>query len=82
MPKTSAGILLYRRTREGGLEVLAGHMGGPFWATKDAGAWSIPKGEYGDGEDPFEVAQREIPDCIGPRSIVHGCTIGRANSLV
>ena len=44
---TSAGILLYRRTADG-IEVLLGHMGGPFWARKDDGAWSIPKGEYDD----------------------------------
>jgi predicted NUDIX family NTP pyrophosphohydrolase len=64
VPKTSAGILLYR-TADGGVEVLIGHMGGPFWAKKDAGAWSIPKGEYGAGEDPFEVAQREFAEELG-----------------
>ena len=65
MPRTSAGILLYRRADDGTVEVLVGHMGGPFWTKKDAGAWSIPKGEYGDGEDPFEVAQREFLEELG-----------------
>ncbi len=46
----SAGVLLYRVTAEGGVEVLLGHMGGPFWARKDQGAWSVPKGEHGPGE--------------------------------
>ena len=64
MPRTSAGILLHR-TGDGGVEVLLGHMGGPFWAKKDAGAWSIPKGEYEAGEDPFEVAQREFLEELG-----------------
>ena len=45
--------------------MLLGHMGGPFWARKDAGAWSIPKGEYGAGEDPFQVAQREFLEELG-----------------
>ena len=62
--RTSAGILLHRPAA-GGREVLIGHMGGPFWATKDAGAWSIPKGEYGPGEDPFAVALREFEEELG-----------------
>jgi len=57
--KLSAGIVLYRR-RETGLEVLILHPGGPFWAKKDDGAWSIPKGEYLEGEDAFSVAKREF----------------------
>jgi predicted NUDIX family NTP pyrophosphohydrolase len=65
VPRTSAGILLYRRTADGALEVLLGHMGGPFWAKKDAGAWSIPKGEYGEGEDAFATAQREFLEELG-----------------
>ena len=48
MPRTSAGLLLYRR-RDSGVEVLIGHMGGPFWARKDDAAWSVPKGEYDAG---------------------------------
>ena len=50
MPSRSAGILAFRRTN-GMLEVLLVHPGGPFWRNKDLGAWSIPKGEYGSGED-------------------------------
>ena len=57
--KLSAGILLYRK-RDGALEVFLVHPGGPFWAKKDDGAWSIPKGEYGEGEDPLAVAKREF----------------------
>jgi predicted NUDIX family NTP pyrophosphohydrolase len=58
-------VLLWRRRPDGGVEVLAGHMGGPFWARKDDGAWSIPKGEYGDGEDPLTVARREFEEELG-----------------
>ncbi len=65
MPRTSAGLLLYRRHPERGVEVLVGHMGGPFWARKDAGAWSIPKGEHGPGENPFAVALREFEEETG-----------------
>jgi predicted NUDIX family NTP pyrophosphohydrolase len=61
--RTSAGILLYRRAP--GLEVLLGHMGGPFWAKKDAGGWSIPKGEHGPDEDPLTVARREFEEELG-----------------
>ena len=64
MPRTSAGLLLHRR-RSAGIEVLIGHMGGPFWARRDEAAWSIPKGEYGPGEDPFAVALREFEEEIG-----------------
>src|SRR4029453_14732621 len=64
MPRRSAGILLYRR-RRGALEVLLVHPGGPAWANRDAGAWSIPKGEYGDGEDPRGVALREFEEETG-----------------
>ena len=64
MPKLSAGVLLYR-TRDGVVEVLIAHPGGPFWARKDDGAWSIPKGEYTDGEDPWAVAQREFHEELG-----------------
>ena len=62
--KRSAGIVLYRRTGPG-VDVLLGHMGGPFWARKDAGAWTIPKGEIESGEDPLAVAQREFEEEIG-----------------
>lgn len=64
MPKRSAGLLLYR-VIDGEVEVLIGHPGGPFWARKDDGAWSIPKGEYDDGEDPWRVAQREFREELG-----------------
>jgi predicted NUDIX family NTP pyrophosphohydrolase len=60
----SAGILLYRR-RDGALEVLLVHPGGPFWARKDLGAWSIPKGEYDDDEDPRACALREFAEETG-----------------
>ena len=64
MPAKSAGILLYKR--EGGtLKVLLVHPGGPFWARKDAGAWSIPKGEYAEGEDPQAAARREFAEELG-----------------
>lgn len=62
--KLSAGILLYR-IRDRRLEVLIAHMGGPFWANKDDAGWSIPKGEYGEGEDPFGAAQREFTEETG-----------------
>ena len=64
MPKLSAGLLLYR-INDGSVEVLIGHPGGPFWAKKDDGAWSIPKGEYGDGEDPWHTARREFEEELG-----------------
>src|ERR1700754_1275525 len=64
MPKLSAGVLLYR-TRDGVVEVLIVHPGGPFWAKKDAGAWSIPKGEYEDGDDPRACALREFEEELG-----------------
>jgi predicted NUDIX family NTP pyrophosphohydrolase len=65
MPKRSAALLLYRRGEDGELEVLLGHMGGPFWARKDARAWSIPKGEYTDGEEPLTAARREFTEEMG-----------------
>ncbi len=64
MAKLSAGVLLYR-TRDGVVEVLIAHPGGPFWARKDDGAWSIPKGEYGESDDPWEAAQREFAEELG-----------------
>lgn len=64
MPVLSAGLLLYRR-RPGVTEVLIGHPGGPFWARKDEGAWSIPKGEYDSGEDPLTSARREFTEELG-----------------
>jgi predicted NUDIX family NTP pyrophosphohydrolase len=61
---SSAGILLYRVAPDGP-EVLLVHPGGPFWARRDAGAWSIPKGEYDDGEDPRACALREFEEETG-----------------
>jgi predicted NUDIX family NTP pyrophosphohydrolase len=64
MPKRSAGILLHR-LNDGAREVLLVHPGGPFWAKRDDGAWSIPKGEYEDGEDPQLAARREFEEELG-----------------
>ena len=64
MPKQSAGLLLYRR-RAGALEVLLVHPGGPFWARRDEGAWSIPKGEHDADEDPLAAARREFAEETG-----------------
>jgi predicted NUDIX family NTP pyrophosphohydrolase len=64
MPKQSAGLLLFRVVA-GNLEVLLVHPGGPFWAKKDDGSWSIPKGELSEGEDPFEAAIREFKEELG-----------------
>jgi predicted NUDIX family NTP pyrophosphohydrolase len=64
VPKLSAGLLLFR-VRDGIVEVLIGHPGGPFWARKDDGAWSILKGEYAHGEDPWAAAQREFEEEVG-----------------
>lgn len=65
MPVKSAGLLLYRRTDNKPLEVWIGHMGGPFWARKDERAWSVPKGEYADDEDPLTAARREFAEEMG-----------------
>jgi predicted NUDIX family NTP pyrophosphohydrolase len=82
MPRRSAGILLYREraarstdgaempgaeAREQAIEVLLVHPGGPFWARKDAGAWSIPKGEYDAAEEPLAAARREFAEETGMR---------------
>jgi predicted NUDIX family NTP pyrophosphohydrolase len=64
MAKTSAGLLLFRR-RGGGIEVFLVHPGGPFFAKKDEGAWSIPKGEMVAGEDPLACARREFREETG-----------------
>ena len=62
--RKSAGVLLFRRDGHA-IEVLLAHPGGPFWKNKDEGAWSIPKGEYGDGEDPLAAAKREFAEETG-----------------
>lgn len=63
-PRRSAGLLLYRRAA-GGLEVLLGHMGGPFFARRNAGAWTVPKGEYEPAEPAWEAARREFQEELG-----------------
>ncbi len=62
--KTSAGVLLYRKLKDK-VEVLLVHPGGPFWKGKDKGAWSIPKGEIEEGENPLEAAKREFQEETG-----------------
>jgi predicted NUDIX family NTP pyrophosphohydrolase len=64
MPKQSAGILLYRK-KGISFEVLLVHPGGPYWVNKDLASWSIPKGEYGSGEDKLETAKREFEEETG-----------------
>lgn len=66
MPKQSAALLLYR-WGDAGIEFLLAHPGGPFWAKKDQGAWSIPKGEFLDDEEPLVAARREFAEEIGTR---------------
>ena len=64
MAKLSAGVLVHRQI-SGAVEVLLVHPGGPFWRSKDAGAWSIPKGEYDEDEDPEAAARREFSEETG-----------------
>ena len=64
MPPRSAGLLLWRR-RDDGIEVLLGHMGGPYWEGKDEHAWSIPKGLYDEDEEPLAAAMREFSEELG-----------------
>jgi predicted NUDIX family NTP pyrophosphohydrolase len=75
MPKRSAGLLLYRR-RESGLEVFLVHPGGPFWAKKDLGAWSVPKGEYAEDESPRCAALREFQEETGFAAPEDGFELG------
>lgn len=63
-PNVSAGLLLFRRTH-GALEVFLAHPGGPFWKNRDAGAWTIPKGEVDEGEEPLATARRELEEETG-----------------
>lgn len=85
MPTTSAGILLYRYA-DRGLEVLLVHPGGPFWANKDLGAWSIPKGEAAEGEEPLAAARREFREETGADAEGSMCFLGqlqqRADKIV
>lgn len=64
MPKQSAGLLMHRR-RDRRIEIFLVHFGGSFWAKKDLGAWSIPKGEYAEGENPLDAARREFSEETG-----------------
>jgi predicted NUDIX family NTP pyrophosphohydrolase len=85
MPKRSAGVLLYRLTGERP-EVLLVHPGGPFWARRDAGAWSIPKGEYDDDEDPLTSALREFEEetgaALGPSELIELGTVKQKGGKV
>ncbi|MGN5631506.1 NUDIX domain-containing protein [Streptomyces sp. AC154] len=63
--RRSAGLLLFRTAGESGLEVLLGHMGGPFWAGRESAAWSVPKGEYGPEEEAEAAARREFGEEFG-----------------
>lgn len=76
MPKTSAGLLLFRET-SGRLEVLLVHPGGPFWSRKDEGAWSIPKGEFEKGEDPLAAARREFEEETGASASGEAIPLGQ-----
>ena len=63
--RRSAGLLLFRRRPDGGVEVLLAHPGGPVWAKRDEGAWTVPKGEFHDGEEALDVARREFEEETG-----------------
>lgn len=63
--KKSAGLLMYRRSAAGELEVLLAHPGGPYWRGKDAGAWTLPKGEYDESEEALAAARREFLEETG-----------------
>ena len=68
MAKKSAGLLLYREARDSsGIQVLLAHPGGPFWRNKDEGAWTIPKGEFADDENPLAAAKREFEEELGAK---------------
>jgi predicted NUDIX family NTP pyrophosphohydrolase len=64
-PRRSAGLLLYRWTSAGGIEILLAHPGGPLWAKRDAGVWTVPKGEFHEGEEAWAVARREFEEETG-----------------
>ena len=63
--RRSAGLLLYRHRPDGGIEVLLAHPGGPVWAKRDEGAWTVPKGEFHEGEQAWDVARREFEEETG-----------------
>jgi predicted NUDIX family NTP pyrophosphohydrolase len=77
MPTISAGILLYRRTSDRGVEVLLVHPGGPFFARKDLGAWSIPKGLPDQGEDLLATARREFQEETGFTAVGEARALGQ-----
>ncbi|MFK0213429.1 NUDIX domain-containing protein [Streptomyces sp. NPDC090298] len=77
--KRSAGLLVFRRTTDGGVEVLIGHMGGPLWASREESAWSIPKGEYEPDEAPEAAARREFQEELGlPAPDGAWCALGES----
>lgn len=78
--KRSAGILMYRR-KESGLEVLLVHPGGPHWAKRDLGAWTIPKGEYETGEEALDAARREFQEETGFRAVGEFAELGTVRQL-
>lgn len=83
MPVLSAGLLVHRRGDAGQVEVLLVHPGGPFWARKDAGAWSIPKGEHPADEPPRDAARREFAEELGveaPVGVEHDLGVRRLPS--
>jgi predicted NUDIX family NTP pyrophosphohydrolase len=75
MPKQAAGILLYRR-RPAGLEVLLAHPGGPLWARKDLASWTLPKGQFTDGELPLDAAKREFEEEMGSPPVGEFLSLG------
>jgi predicted NUDIX family NTP pyrophosphohydrolase len=76
MPKLSAGVLVFKKSSSG-IQVFLVHPGGPFWKNKDAGAWSIPKGEYAEGTDPLEAAKRELLEETGAEACGELIPLGR-----
>jgi predicted NUDIX family NTP pyrophosphohydrolase len=79
--KRSAGLLLFRRV-DGDVQVLLGHMGGPLWARRDAGAWTIPKGEYQPDEQPLDAARREFTEEVGlPVPVADDATLIELGSI-
>lgn len=75
--RVSAGVLLWRRVDPDGVEVLVGHMGGPFWARKHERAWSLPKGELEPGEEPLAAARRELAEELGAAVVAGAGLDGR-----
>jgi predicted NUDIX family NTP pyrophosphohydrolase len=75
MPKQAAGVLLFRRGPSG-LEVLLAHPGGPLWARKDAGSWTLPKGQFTGEEQPLDAARREFEEEMGAPPVGQFITLG------